>query len=72
MKHWSLNGKISFVLGVFLAGCLTIAIFGVSRLDRLNESLNFLVETVANRALLAQEADAQTNGIMNLEKVLVL
>ncbi len=49
MSKWSLNGKIYFILGIFVVACIAISVLGLSKMDGINESLNRLVNGPVTR-----------------------
>jgi methyl-accepting chemotaxis protein len=49
MSKWSLNGKIYFILGIFIVACISISVLGLSKMDGINQALNGLVDGPVNR-----------------------
>lgn len=55
MKNWSLNAKISFVIGLLAVASLGIAGLGLTKMSGINESLKGIVSGPANRIGRAHE-----------------
>lgn len=49
MSKWSLNGKIYFILGIFVVACISISMLGLSKMDGINQALNDLVDGPVTR-----------------------
>lgn len=72
MGNRSLNFKMTLVMALFAAGAVTVAVMGVVKLNSLNESLNYLVETVSERVRYSVRLDANSNALKDLEKTMIL
>lgn len=72
MKSWSLNAKFGAVLSIFIVAAIGIISVALVRIHSVNQSLNYLVGTVAQRVILSQSLLERTSAIRNLEKELIL
>lgn len=54
MKNWSLNTKISLVLGIFVAAAIVIAGMGLKKMSDINALLDEATSTVATRLSIAR------------------
>ncbi|MES2525577.1 MAG: methyl-accepting chemotaxis protein [Bdellovibrionota bacterium] len=55
MSKWSLNAKIYFVLGIFVAASISISVLGLSKMSGINDSFNNMVDGPVKRLKLAQQ-----------------
>jgi len=72
MKKLSLNAKMIGVLSIFVIACFTISAVGIIKVSEINTSLDYLVNVVVRKAILAKSMDATTNEIKNQEKKFIL
>ncbi len=72
MKNLSLNFKIGLVISIFVTALVTVSGVGIVKVMAINDSLNYLVDGVAQRQTIALSMDAITNEIKNQEKRLIL
>lgn len=72
MSKFGLSGKLMFVMGIFAFGMVALAWFSVKELTLSNNTLIYMTERVAQRAVLAKQIDARTNNVLRFEKNVIL
>jgi methyl-accepting chemotaxis protein len=72
MKNWSLNAKVFFIVGIFAATAITIAVLGINKLAYVNELLVEITSVQVKRDQLTSDIQDQQRQVAIINKDIII